>query len=89
MTLEARTIIPGFWLNETGGSLQPAILRYLKGDALSRQDIALIRSYFRQWLRGFQGIDIDTLAKSIDDLSTRPQISDWLDRAIEIGIDPL
>lgn len=84
-----RLIIPGFWLNETGGKLQPAIIRYLKGDSLSREDIGLIRAYLRQWMAGFPGPENAALAKQIDGLDGRERIQDWLDLALEMGIDPL
>lgn len=82
---------PGYWMNETGGVLRPAVAAYLEGGSLSDSHIAALRAYFRQWImRGdWLGSDIHRLRRDVDLLTSRKAISAWLDRALEHGIDPL
>jgi hypothetical protein len=80
---------PGYWMNESTGVLKPAIEAYLKGELLTHGQIAAIRSYLRQWMTGPWHGDVEALRTSIDSLTTRAAIHDWLTRALEAGIDPL
>ena len=80
---------PGHWMYETSGVLRPAITAYLEGDELTPQEVAAIRAYLRQWIMadGFYGVD--ELKAGVDGLTSRQAIHDWLDKALEAGIDPL
>lgn len=82
---------PGFWVNETSGVLAPAILAYLNGAPMTSGEIAAMRAYLRQWIGApcWRGTFISELRESVDSLDTRRKISDWLDAALDAGIDPL
>lgn len=82
---------PGYWMYERSGVLRPAVEAYLFGQALTDEQIAYLRAYFRQWVAApdFQGPEVDTMRRTIDGLTTRRAIRDWLDLALYAGIDPL
>lgn len=82
---------PGYWMYEASGVLRPAVEAYLFGQTLTGEHIAYLRAYFRQWIAapGFQGPEVETLRRTIDGLTTRRAIRDWLDLALDAGIDPL
>ncbi|HYJ44057.1 MAG TPA: hypothetical protein VEW06_06335 [Xanthobacteraceae bacterium] len=80
---------PGYWLYETSGVLQPAVRSYLRGDDLSAGQIAALRAYLRQWIYAPVWEDVAELRASTDGLTSRAAIAAWLDRANELGIDPL
>ena len=44
------TELPGYWVHETGGKLQPAMCRYLNHAKLAPGDVEAIRAYFVQWI---------------------------------------
>jgi hypothetical protein len=85
------TMTPGYWMNETGGRLRPAIEAYLKDQPLDEAEIATIRAYLRQWIDApvWHGPAINDLRARIDDLTSRQAIRQWLDDAAEADIDPL
>lgn len=82
--------LPGYWKNETG-HLPAAIELYLAGAHLDPNDVALIRSYLRQWVDapGFRGPLVIRLRARVDDLTTASAIRSWLRDALHAGIDPL
>lgn len=88
---------PGFWMHETSGVLRPAIIAYLAAaidpaaPAMSRQEIAAMRVYLRQWIAAptWIGPMIDVLRSQVEEIASREDIDRWLDRALEQGIDPL
>ena len=82
---------PGYWRDETSGVLRPAVIAYLDGGDMTPEHIAAMRAYLRQWIAGFWfGEDeIEALRAAIDGLVTRAAITAWLNRAIDLGIDPL
>jgi hypothetical protein len=84
-------MVPGYWTNETSGVLHAAVGAYLFSDTLSAEQIAALRAYFRQWIAapGFSGPKIEALRQTVDGLTTLDAIDDWLDLAIEAGVDPL
>jgi hypothetical protein len=83
--------IPGYWMHEQSGLLRPVILAYLEGAELAPEEMALMRAYLRQWIDHpvWQGTDIDQLRATVGSLTTRHDISRWLDVAERNGIDPL
>ncbi len=82
---------------ETSGVLRPAVEAYLRGGPMDEWDIAAMRAYLRQWIAdptwamGAAGgsCDLDLLRAWIDSLVDRQTITEWLDFALRIGIDPL
>jgi hypothetical protein len=91
---------PGFWRNETGGALVPAMEAYLRGDVLNVRQVALIRAYLRQWIASpiwDENPAADVKAKLalaelrflVCNIQSQSAISIWLRRAIDMGINPL
>lgn len=87
---------PKYWEYETGGQLAPAIQRYLENQPEQLADVALIRAYLRQWIDSpVWDAPADTkgtlaeLRRTVRLLKTRKHIRDWLNCALDIGIDPL
>jgi hypothetical protein len=82
--------MPGYWMYETTGVLQPAVEAYLGGGPMSPEHIAALRAYFRQWMAApWFGVAIQELRAGIDGLGSRAAIEAWLDEAMVAGIDPL
>lgn len=83
--------VPGYWMHETSGVLQPAVTAYLEARPLSDEHIALLRAYLRQWIEApcWSGDSIAELRGRIDSLTTREPIVRWIDDAVDLGIDPL
>lgn len=83
--------IPGFWMNEQGGELQPAIVNYLNHHPLTPGEVELIRLYLKQWINSpvWRGDLAGELRLSVDQIENSTDISNWLRMADEAGIDPL
>jgi hypothetical protein len=82
---------PGYWPNEQTGVLVPVVHAYLRGDSLSDEEVAIMRAYLRQWIMSpvWAGKGIPELRASIDGINSRKDIKRWLNRAFDLGIDPL
>jgi hypothetical protein len=82
--------IPGYWMHETGGELQPAVKAYLTGTPINDRQISLIRAYLKQWIDCpmWQGDDVTWLREAIPGLTSREAIHRWADRAAQADIDP-
>ena len=81
---------PGYWMYETSGVLRPAVEAYLTGAEMTPMHIATMRAYLRQWANGpWKGPMIDPLRTRVEEIITRKDIDDWLEMALESGIDPL
>lgn len=83
--------VPGYWMHETSGVLRPAIEAYLSGGPMTREQIAAMRAYLRQWIAApcWRGREVRFLRRSIDDLTSLEGIRSWLAIAEHEGIDPL
>ncbi|HEX8752114.1 MAG TPA: hypothetical protein VF731_01745 [Solirubrobacterales bacterium] len=88
--------IPGYWMNETSGVLRPVVHRYLAGVELSEEDVAVMRTYLRQWITAGawestpgEPDRVEELRRAVDGLDSRAAIAGWLERAAFLGIDPL
>ena len=83
---------PRFWMNETSGVLAPVIEAYLNGGILSAHQLAIMRAYLHQWIDApvwkADG-DLEALRLSVDGIATRADLDRWLDKAVDLGIDPL
>jgi hypothetical protein len=83
---------PGYWMHETSGVLRHAVEAYLHGNAMTAEQVAAMRAYLRQWINAphWGGGDyLEELRNGIDALGSRFAIADWLNRAEQLGIDPL
>jgi hypothetical protein len=79
-------------MHETLGELKPAVERYLKNELLSSHDILLIRDYLLQWIDApVWPVDqeLERLRKEVRSIVQRKDIDLWIDRALNIGMDPL
>jgi hypothetical protein len=80
-------------MHEQSGLLRPVVQAYLEGDELSPAQMALMRAYLRQWICSpvwrSGGGDIDLLRATVGSLTTRRDISRWLEVAERNGVDPL
>jgi hypothetical protein len=86
------TETPGYWVYETSGVLRPAVKAYLARDEMTPQEIAAMRAYLRQWIeKGAWARDgvVEELKRDVDGLTSRLAIQAWLDKALDVGIDPL
>jgi hypothetical protein len=91
---------PKYWRYETSGVLPGTMERYLKSEALSLQDLAILNLYLRQWIES-PAWDrnphlTDVGRKELADLrdQTRrakcePDIRRAVKRMVELGMDPL
>jgi hypothetical protein len=81
--------IPGYWMNETSGALEPVVNDYLNGRPLTDRQVATMRAYLRQWIsyEGWDGVEL--LRVEVDDLLSSKDIQRWLDDALLLGLDPL
>lgn len=88
---EHAALSPGYWMYETSGVLRPAVYAYLLDDPLTPEQVAAIRAYLRQWIAApaWAGPEVQALRAGIDGLQGRREITAWLARAMEAGIDPL
>lgn len=83
---------PGYWMHESTGILRPAVQHYLLNQPLTVADIAAMRAYLRQWISApaWRGVGtVEVLRISVDRLTSREAIDDWIELATELGIDPL
>jgi hypothetical protein len=91
---------PNYWMWETSGVLQSAVVAYLEGGELGTEHIAALRAYLRQWVmapvwdRNPHAGDeehrwLAGMRQAIDGLTTRAAIARWLHQAEEQGLDPL
>jgi hypothetical protein len=80
-----------YWVHEESGVLRPVVVAYLKDQPLTDAQIAVMRSYLRQWITAnvWVGPEIGELRRRIDGLTSRQAIKQWLDDALEQNIDPL
>ncbi|AFY74751.1 hypothetical protein Syn7502_02813 [Synechococcus sp. PCC 7502] len=83
---------PLYWKNETSGHLEAAVIAYVNRLELSSKDIGLLKSYFAIWVNAtvwMQSKELENLRQSVEAIATVEDIHQWLDKAIDIGIDPL
>jgi hypothetical protein len=92
--------IPCYWTDEVTGQLAPAVVAYQQGQELSRRQIAVLRTYFRQWIQS-RVWDMNThatinsrrallnLRESVESIGSPDGISQWLYGARQLGMDPL
>jgi ribosomal protein L37E len=87
-----RDLAPGFWMHESTGVLRPAVEAYLSGGPMTEGQIVAMRAYLRQWIMApgwHQDPDLEELRRGIGHLTSRAALKQWLDRAVDAGIDPL
>ncbi len=91
---------PHFWMYETGGELRIAVEDYLNERVMSLRQIALMRAYLRQWIASpvwdmhpFHHWDnrgqLRQLREDVEGIVTCAHIDAWIEKALDVGIDPL
>lgn len=84
---------PKYWMLEIGDQLRPAIMRYLENEPLEAGDVDIIRAYLRQWIDSpvwnAEGEEVDDLRRKVREIRTRSDVCDWIEDALDLGIDPL
>lgn len=82
---------PGYWMDETGPILRPAITAYLHRRPLTSEQVEYIRAYLKQWIEfgAWAGAGVDELRRSVNAISDEAGITNWLRAAEKLGIDPL
>jgi hypothetical protein len=80
-----------YWMHETSGVLRPVVMAYLQGKDLTQRQVATMRAYLRQWIKDpmWQGEEIDGLRQQVETIADKTDISVWIHKALEAGIDPL
>jgi hypothetical protein len=92
--------MPGYWMDETGVLLRPAVEAYLSGCNMAPIEIAVMRAYLRQWIMDpvwdanphaddLEHACLTQLRTEVDGLTSRAAIASWLPKAEAFGIDPL
>jgi hypothetical protein len=82
---------PGYWMHETSGILRPVIEAFLNGTMKDR-DVPILRVYFQQWITSgaWAGdLHLGELRTAVDDIRTVSDCHRWIERALDLGIDPL
>jgi hypothetical protein len=83
-------LIPNYWMHETSGVLRAVVEKYLAAGELDEGELALMRAYLRQWLASpLWNAGTTELRVRVDDIRATRDLRDWLDDALNAGIDPL
>lgn len=89
-----------YWKNETSGKLKNAILALMdtwtdKHYSLSPQELEMLKTYFALWIdypswdRTGQEQQFEALSSQLKSVTSTQQLNQWLEDAMDIGIDPL
>jgi hypothetical protein len=84
--------VPGYWQNETGDELKPAIIAYLENRPLTARQIEVFRLYLKQWIDAPGWVPTEELVdlrEGVSMIRSVHHIEAWLAAAMDIGIDPL
>ena len=92
--------LPGYWRNETGGALAPAIEAYLNQRPMCREDFQVIARYLTQWIDApcwdneplldeELKTELKLLRMRARLIRSRVEIDQWIEDAMGLGIDPL
>lgn len=93
--------LPLYWRDEVSGLLKETVEAYLDnrvdGKPITEAEIVLLRDYFAHWINApcWSPADspfleeIATLREEVLELKTAGEISEWIFKAMDIGIDPL
>lgn len=86
-----------YWRNESSGKLALAVERYFNfaagNDAkpLTESELVLLKGYLKFWIEypwQGQGFELDILRTEFDGAATYEQLTECIDAALELGIDP-
>jgi len=85
------------WTHETTGVLQPVIQRYLRGETLDSNQLAIFRTYLRQWIfspfwdQDLDGVQLklNQLRRGVSSIDDMPRLHKWMEEAVILGMNPL
>lgn len=91
---------PKFWRDESTGVLAAAVMKYLRDQAMTLRDIAVMRAYLRQWMASpvwdmnpshdqESREELARLRRTVETIQTGKDVRRWLRVALDAGIDPL
>lgn len=82
-----------YWRNEVSGRLAHAVMAYLDEKPMSREQLAIFRSYLDIWIHAPCWLgpepELGHLRSTVSTLDSAAAIRKWLDEALDICIDPL
>lgn len=86
--------LPLYWRNEQTGSLAIAVMAYLKSKPLFPYQIFQIKCYLEHYINAPCWVDdsagiLRELRLDINTIKSVKDIDSWLDKAMEIALDPL
>jgi hypothetical protein len=92
---------PGYWRNETGGNLAPAVENFLRDPtSLNIYEVTLIRAYIEQWINAPAWMKIArnagedsvrellALREAARRIHSAAGIRNWMHMALDSGQDP-
>ena len=85
---------------EESGVLSAAVKAYLNGERLTARQVRLMRLYLKQWIDSpvwdenphapaETRRELAELRGLADAIETERDVADWIERALDSGIDPL
>jgi len=82
---------PDVWMCETSGVLRPAVKAYLKAKPMKAKEVAAVRAYLRVWIFApeFDSEGVEALRQTVDGLTSREAIEDWLALARKEWVSPI
>lgn len=92
---------PGYWRAEASGILAPVVQKYLLGRRpLTPTEIGVLRDYFTQWAEapvwdtnphadGFSRAVLQSLRDDARAIRTMKDVDQWVQDALDQGMDPL
>ena len=92
---------PNYWMYETSGDLAAAVHQYQNNpNACTLRQLALLRAYFQQWVDAQvwdrnpaiddeSRADLARLRLQCRGITNVADMEAWLQRATELGMDPL
>lgn len=88
---------PLYWQNEQTGKLREAVTAYLNnridGETVTENQIALLVEYIAYWVKApcwdAPSDELQELRLSVEQLDTAEKVDEWIQKALDLGIDPL
>lgn len=84
--------LPDYWMQQACGPCRDAVETYLLREPMTAEQIDVMRDYLRNWIDADDwgtGAELAALRRDVINLDNPEAIRAWVNRADEIGIDPL
>ena len=74
--------------------MEAAVYNFLSGDKLQPKNLERLKVYCSQWINAScweaeNRLALERLREQILEVTNKKELDAWLDRALELGIDPL